>query len=233
VLAYLNGTEATRESAVRAAIDQWIKGDDFSCLAAKAAVRRGLLTHAVVGPLGGGDTTVALHEHLEGFVADRLNPQENFATFVAVFDGPMELTEEEFETVLWGQLEALHEYDSRKYGWAPGVDVDPESPHFAFSVAEHPFFVVGMHDRASRISRRFHFPALAFNSHHQFNRLKNNGVYFGLQRRIRTRELRLQQSINPNLSEFGDSSEARQYSGRTTEAEWKCPFRPMVLKRTP
>ncbi|WJY43278.1 guanitoxin biosynthesis heme-dependent pre-guanitoxin N-hydroxylase GntA (plasmid) [Streptomyces sp. P9-2B-2] len=212
-------------------ISEWIKGDDFSCLAAKAAVRRGLLGHAVLGPLGAPGTTEALHAHLERFVTESLDPQENFATFVAVFDGPTGLMEEEFEGALWGQLQELHDYDAQRYGWAAGADDDPESPHFAFSVAEHPFFVVGLHDAASRITRRFPLPAVAFNSHHQFDRLKRSGVYAGLQRRIREREMRLQHSVNPNLSEFGDISEARQYSGRSAEAEWKCPFRPLALKR--
>jgi hypothetical protein len=37
--------------------------------------------------------------------------------------------------------------------------------------------------------------------------------------------MRLQGSINPNLSDFGVHSEARQYSGRAVEDAWKCPFR--------
>jgi hypothetical protein len=36
----------------------------------------------------------------------------------------------------------------------------------------------------------------------------------------------LQGSLNPELREFGTRSEARQYAGRATEEEWKCPFRP-------
>ena len=36
----------------------------------------------------------------------------------------------------------------------------------------------------------------------------------------------LQGTINPNLADFGDASEARQYSGRAVEANWTCPFRP-------
>jgi FPC/CPF motif-containing protein YcgG len=38
------------------------------------------------------------------------------------------------------------------------------------------------------------------------------------------RDLRLQGSLNPNLSDFGKKSDARQYSGRAVEANWKCPF---------
>ncbi|MEU6895421.1 YqcI/YcgG family protein [Streptomyces sp. NPDC046557] len=60
----------------------------------------------------------------------------------------------------------------------------------------------------------------------QFRRLVENGVYEGLQRRIRDRELRLQDSINPNLAEFGESFEVRQYCGMWTDAYGHCPFAP-------
>ncbi|MGX8903834.1 guanitoxin biosynthesis heme-dependent pre-guanitoxin N-hydroxylase GntA [Streptomyces netropsis] len=215
-----------REAEVRSLVEAWIKDDSFSCLAGKAALRRDLITYAALGPLGERDTTVALHQQLERFVAEDLSPQENFATFITVFDGPTGLTEEQFESVLWQQLADLHELDRERYAWAPEAAQDPRSPQFAYSVAGHPFFVVGLHDGASRITRRSPLTALAFNSHQQFERLKANGVYWGLQRRIRERELRLQQSINPNLSEFGEVSEAQQYSGRAAELGWKCPFHP-------
>lgn len=215
-----------READVRALIGEWIKGDSFSCLAGKAALRRDLITYGVLGALGAAGTTAALHRALEDFVTEALTPEENFATFIAVFDGPGGLSEEEFEAALWQQLTDLHALDRQRYDWAPEADRDPGSPRFAYSVAGHPFFVVGLHDRASRITRRSPYTALAFNSHHQFERLKVSGVYQGLQRRIRERELRLQRSINPNLGEFGQESEARQYAGRATEPGWSCPFRP-------
>ncbi|KWT61174.1 hypothetical protein ADL21_14960 [Streptomyces albus subsp. albus] len=182
------------------------------------------MTYAAPGPLGERGTTAALHRRLERFVAEGLAEKENFASFIAVFDGPTGLTEEQFESALWQQLTDLHELDRERYGWAPEASQDPESPQFAYSVAGHPFFVVGLHGGASRITRRSPRTALAFNSHHQFERLKENGVYWGLQRRIRERELRLQQSLNPNLSDFGEVSEARQYSGRAAGPGWGCPF---------
>lgn len=208
-------------------LDEWIAGERFSCLAAKAALRRETLCSIELCRLASEETTTKLHAALTTFVESRLKPDENFATLVAVFDAPRGLSEQAFDVLLWEQLAALHEVDvARGYSWAREVAADPASTKFAFSVAEHPFFVVGMHDNASRISRRFPRPALAFNSHRQFQRLKANGVYSGLQRRIRQRELRLQRSINPNLAEFGEASEARQYAGLATDARWRCPFHP-------
>ncbi len=203
----------------------WIESEEFSCLGAKASLRRESLSHVEVGVMGQTETTEALHRSLVDFVSHDLDPEQNFATLVAVFEGPRGLPEPEFHDLLWRQLGDLHVLDvKRGFGWAEGADPDPASEKFGFSIAAHPFFVVGLHPQSSRITRRFPFPAIAFNSHHQFKRLVNNGVYGGLQERIRAREMRLQQSINPNLADFGTASEARQYSGMRTDENWRCPF---------
>ncbi len=66
---------------------------------------------------------------------------------------------------------------------------------------------------------------MVFNSHHQFDRLRADGRYGRMQAAIRKRDGALQGSINPNLADFGDASEARQYSGREVEPDWRCPLR--------
>ena len=45
-----------------------------------------------------------------------------------------------------------------------------------------------------------------------------------MQETIRHRDLQLQGTINPMLSDFGERSEARQYSGRIVEENWRAPF---------
>jgi len=103
-------------------------------------------------------------------------------------------------------------------------------------MVEHPFFVIGLHPHASRLARRFSNPALVFNSHRQFEKLREDGRYWKIQAATRSREIDLQGSINPNLADFGEESEARQYSGRMVEADWRCPFdfkgRPDSRQRT-
>jgi FPC/CPF motif-containing protein YcgG len=84
--------------------------------------------------------------------------------------------------------------------------------------------VVGLHPASSRFARRFAWPTLVFNAHHQFDRLRAEGRYDRMQEVIRSRELALQGDLNPNLGDFGSLSEARQYSGRPAEAGWRCPF---------
>ena len=75
-----------------------------------------------------------------------------------------------------------------------------------------------------RFARRFAWPTLLFNAHSQFDWLREEGGYVRVQEAIRRRERDLQGTLNPNLAEFGTSSEARQYSGRRAEPEWRCPF---------
>ncbi|MDQ6747348.1 MAG: YqcI/YcgG family protein [Candidatus Dormibacteraeota bacterium] len=38
--------------------------------------------------------------------------------------------------------------------------------------------------------------------------------------------MRLQGSLNPNLSNYGDRPESRQYSGRAVGDAWRCPMHP-------
>jgi FPC/CPF motif-containing protein YcgG len=146
--------------------------------------------------------------------------------FVAVFRGPIAADEIAFEQRLWRQLQHLHELDELGTAWDPGVSDDPESSQFSFSFGGRALFVVGMHPAASRLARRFHRPTLVFNPRAQFERLRAEGKFERLRERVRERDLALQGSLNPNLADFGEQSEARQYSGRAVEAEWRCPFHP-------
>src|SRR5690606_15083095 len=113
---------------------------------------------------------------------------------------------------------------SRGIAWAADVERDPASPRFSMSLAGHPFFVIGLHPGASRLARRFRYPSLVFNSHRQFDRLREDGRFAKMQAATRARDIELQGSINPNLADYGEASEARQYSGRATESDWRCPL---------
>ena len=46
-----------------------------------------------------------------------------------------------------------------------------------------------------------------------------------MREKILIRDEALAGSRNPMLSRHGDTSEARQYSGRAVGADWACPFR--------
>jgi FPC/CPF motif-containing protein YcgG len=108
--------------------------------------------------------------------------------------------------------------------WASDRRSDPASPEFSFSFAGTGYFIVGLHAGSSRLARRFAWPTLVFNPHHQFDRLRADGHYSRFQEAIRSREVALQGTLNPMLQNFGEASEARQYSGRAVPETWRCPF---------
>jgi FPC/CPF motif-containing protein YcgG len=203
----------------------------FSCLGAKAALRGGGYRMGIYEAMGSPRATEGLARDLSAFVrtldarTDGQGERGGLTTFVASFLDPIPGGEAGFERRLWAQLQALHDRDAVG-AWDPSVSADPEDPHFSFSVAGRAFFVVGLHAASTRWARRFAWPTLVFNPHAQFERLRAHGHFGRLQALIRARERALQGSLNPNLGDFGERSEARQYSGRPVDAAWRCPFRP-------
>jgi uncharacterized protein len=173
----------------------------------------------------GGATEIPLPEE-----EDRVRLTSEYATFIAIFERPQELDEIQFEHLFWKQLRALHDQDAARFEWDPHVSSNPGDPHFSFSFGGQALYVIGLHANSSRQARRFPWPALVFNPHEQFERLRAEGKWKRMQETIRGRDLDLQGTINPMLSDFGEQSEARQYSGRAVEDNWRAPF--PAVKRT-
>lgn len=196
----------------------------FPCAGAKAALKRGLYRMGFYGEMASEGTTAGLARDLFTFVREQDGLEGPFTTFVASFAGPVPPDEEGFERLLWRQLQALHELDAPRHAWDPAVSSDPEDPRFSFSFAGRGFYIIGLHAASSRWARKFAWPTLVFNAHHQFETLRSQGRYQPLQESVRARDRELQGNINPTLRDFGEGSEARQYSGRAVAEGWKCPF---------
>ncbi|PJJ99448.1 hypothetical protein CO641_07820 [Lysobacteraceae bacterium NML91-0213] len=208
---------------------EFVADPAFPCVGSKAALARGAIETCEMGRLGDRGNDASLLDSLAAFAqrVDGLDPDDStIHSFVALFDGPRDTDERRFEALLWSQLQRLHEIDARRgTPWAADVSRDPDDPRFSLSLGGHPFFVIGLHPGASRLARRFAWPALVFNSHRQFERLRADGRYGKMQAATRARDIALQGSINPNLADFGTAAETRQYSGRAVEEGWTCPFR--------
>lgn len=220
------------------AFRQFVLHPAFPCLGAKAAFNADAQTVRVFGELGSAESTDELAVALGAFANSppdgSIEPRStDYASFIAIFEGPGETTELEFERLLWQQLRLLHERDAACHDWAPNVAADPADPHFSFSFAGQALYVIGMHANSSREARRFPWPAMIFNPHEQFERLRSDGKWKHMQETIRHRDLELQGSINPMLSDFGERSEARQYSGRAVEDTWRAPFQPASAAKCP
>jgi FPC/CPF motif-containing protein YcgG len=216
--------------ALEAEFASFVGDPTFPCLGAKAALNAGSYILRAYDELGSEHSTAPLARALTEFVQSEMYRRAEFATFVAIFRGPCELTEHEFERLLWLQLQQLHKIDATRHTWDPSVASDPSDPRFSFSIAGHALYVVGMHGNSSRYARRFPWATLIFNPHQQFERLKDEGSWARWKATIRSRDVALQGYTNPMLSDFGDKTEARQYSGREVEPDWKPPF--AVAKET-
>jgi FPC/CPF motif-containing protein YcgG len=203
-----------------------VNNGHFPCLGARSAVRRGTLRFAVYPQMASVRTTLGLLADLWSFTREFPPGGTMLATFVAAFDGPQTCSEVEFEELLWRQLQELHDVDAIESNWDAEVSSDPDAANFSFSVAGRAMFVIGLHPAASRWARRFSWPTLVFNPHDQFETLRRTEQMEQMKSVIRKRDTRLQGRMNQVLADHGQSSEARQYSGRAVEPEWRCPFTP-------
>ncbi|GAC1305695.1 MAG: guanitoxin biosynthesis heme-dependent pre-guanitoxin N-hydroxylase GntA [Vulcanimicrobiaceae bacterium] len=219
---------STFERIAHGAFRDFVTNPQFSCLGAKSAIATGTYRFGTYRKLDDAGSTAGLARDLFAFASERRGFESIFTTYVAVFAGFETGSDPDlsFERALWNQLGRLYALDRTRHAWDPRVSRDPADPTFSYSFAGTGFFVVGLHPESTRSARRFAWPALVFNAHEQFEALKARGQFERLQSRIRTREIALDGALNPNLAEFGDHSEARQYAGRPLPAEWQCPFRP-------
>lgn len=192
----------------------------FPCVGAKSALNRGRMDLVVCDELGSLASAKALCSGLAEFASHYPDPGEDPVSFVALFQAGVQ-SEDEFHSRLWDQLQLVHDLDVLTHPWAPGVSDDPASNDFSFSVAGRAFFVVGLHPNSSRLARRTPRTTLVFNFHEQFETMRASGRYAKLQTAIRQRDVELQGSINPVLAQFGEASEAQQYSGKHGGG---CPF---------
>lgn len=206
-----------------------IAGEDFSCVGAKAALNGKIFRFGFYDEMNAAETNQALARDLGIFADEQNRADSNYASFAAIFGASDFENETVWEKSLWTQIENLHQLDVNS-AWDSSVSSNPEDANFSFSYAGAGFFIVGLHPHSSRIARRFSRATMVFNPHAQFDRLRENGQYDRIQQTIRTREMKLQGSLNPNLSDFGTQSEARQYSGRAVEENWKCPFHAPMQK---
>ena len=212
----------TSEDELRALIAH----PDFPCVGAKSAMARGGLRILTCAALTSGWDDVRIHRTLMDWAATYRRDPGDFVSLALVFDGPCHLDEPAFQQALWLRIQSFADkdhwlglpYDHR-------VSPDPDDPHFALSFGGAAFFVVGLHPHASRPASRAPRPTLVFNLHDQFERLRAEGRYERLRDRIVARDVALAGSANPMLSAHGETSAARQYSGRQVSDDWRCPFR--------
>lgn len=204
-------------------IEEYIGHKAFPCVGAKTALSKAQIEIFEGQSLLSADDDAMLLDSLMTYIQNcRNDDSSGFRSFIAAFPDTPPLDEAQFEKALWSRLNSLHELDDAD--WDESVSADPDDKNFSFSLGGKAFYIVGMHPGASRPARRLPYPALVFNLHEQFERLRADGRYHTMRQIIRRRDTALAGSINPMLLDFGTRSEAIQYSGRSIEGAWSCPF---------
>ena len=214
-----------RVDAARQFLDK-IREPDFPCVGAKSAIARGSLVIVQARDITSGWNDLQIHRDLLDWSEKWRDDPDGLRSLAVVFDGPDDLTEKQFEAAMWQRLQSLADKDH----WLDqelddAVSPDPDDPHFSLSFGGEGYFAVGLHPNASRPARRFAHPAIVYNLHAQFLKLREEGRFERMRERIMTRDIALAGSPNPMLADHGEASAARQFSGRAVDDAWACPFR--------
>jgi uncharacterized protein len=203
----------------------FIRNPPFPCVGAKSALSRRRLTVMVARDIASDAEDGRIYAALLAVIYRYRSRPSLFQSFAVLFEGPARLSEAAFEDRLWTRAQSLSDRDSRLgQAYDSRVSPDPANPHFSLSFGGEAFFLLGLHPQASRPARRFEAPALVFNLHDQFERLRSEGRYEGLRAAILERDIAWAGSANPMLARHGERSEACQYSGRIVQENWACPF---------
>ena len=193
-------------------IGAMISQPQFPCVGAKSALARDNLKTVVAHRLDSNWDDLAIHRELLAWAREYRECDEGFRSLAVIFEGPEDLSEVEFERLMWERIQSVADKDAwLGQSYDERVSADPEDPHFSLSFGGEAFFVI-------------------FNLHDQFERLREEGRYEKMRDTILDRDRKLAGDINPMLAKHGESSEARQYSGRKVGDDWQCPFQD---RRTP
>jgi FPC/CPF motif-containing protein YcgG len=222
---------SSARNELQRSIVEHIKLPDFPCVGAKSALASGGLSIVTAGAMSDPGDDLRIHDALLRLIATDRADAQGFRSLAVIFSGPHGLDEASFETALWRRIGALMAEDRRQgYGYDPNFSNDPEDPHFALSFGGRAFFAVGLHPESSRKARQLPSPAIIFNPHDQFDRLRAEHKYERMRKVILTRDAEFDGKPNPMVARHGDVSEARQYSGRAVTNDWKCPLAPRGMR---
>lgn len=203
--------------------NEFIIDNDHPCVMAQSVFNLKNYKLNLYDKLGSKESAQEILNDIGNYLKEYDFSTNDFFTFIAVFNSDDVVTEIEFEKLLWQQLQLIYDLDSEE--WDNTVSNNPKDKTFSFSIKGTAFYIVGMHPNSSRNARKSPKPTLVFNLHWQFEKLREMGAYSRVRNTIRKRDLKKNGSNNPMLEDFGNQSEALQYSGRKVNVDWECPFK--------
>lgn len=198
--------------------------ENYPCIAALKTLSTGQYRTGVFGALGAGDHSGRLAKDLLALRDEQQKTGSLELSYFAVFPDLVDMNEEDFERRLWKELSHLTEVPHIDQSWDPAFSDNPEDKNFCFSLGGTAFFVVGMHQNSSRLSRQTRYPTLVFNVYEQFKELDRRNRYQPMIKANRKRDMLFQGDVNPMSEKHNDTWEAIQFSGRNNSDDWVCPF---------
>lgn len=196
----------------------------FPCVGAKAALTKRNIQCMVAAHMACPAEDPNILEFLYRFVDVYRRAAGIFHSAAILFCAPADTDEKTFERLMWIKLQALSDLDAINYDYDKRVSSDSSEANFSFSLKAEAFYIIGLHPASSRKARRFAYPAIVFNPHAQFEKLRTTNSYEKIKAIVRKRDIACSGSVNPMLDDFGKSSEAVQYSGRMHDDQWQCPL---------
>ncbi len=214
-----------RELNIDSLLESFFNLSSHPCLGAHSVMNTKNYKYNIYSELGSETDAIALCKNIYSYLEELpRNGSAQLYSYFALFKNTDFSSEVEFEEKLWEHLNHVHAYDVKNFKWDSSVSSNVDDANFSFSIGERGFYIVGMHPHSSRKARRFPYTLLVFNLHEQFETLRKKGKYDKLKNMIRGRDEKINGDINPMMNDFGAISEARQYSGRRVNENWKCPF---------
>jgi FPC/CPF motif-containing protein YcgG len=197
----------------------------FPCVGAKAALARQQVCCMVADNMETRLEDQRILHFMYTFIDAFRNSPNLFHSAAIIFTGPAINNEERYDALFWNTLQSLSSLDAKYYPYDTRVNSNTASHHFSFSLKSEALYVIGLNPKSSRMSRRFAYPAIVFNPHSQFEKLREEDRYLHLKEVIRKRDIACSGSVNPMLLDFGAGSEVYQYSGMQHPKEWQCPLK--------
>ena len=197
---------------------------DFPCVAAKAALSRSQIQCMIAPHMTCPSTDNTILMFLYNFVDSYRTSEAPYHSAAVIFRDPVAMDETLFDAFLWQRLKSLSSLDKENYTHDRRVDSSPASSQYSFSLKEEAFFILGLNPGSSRKARRFRYPAIIFNPHAEFEKLRNANRFDKMKEVVRKRDIVFSGSVNPMLADFGAASEVYQYSGIHYGPDWKCPL---------
>ncbi len=212
------------EALIETKYREFLGEKSFPCVGAKAALAKNHIKCIVLSNMACPAQDTEILQFIYDFVDEYRSSNGMYYSAAVIFKEPLHMSETVFDEFLWQRLHALSALDKKHFQHDPRVASDPSAANYSFSLKAEAFFIVGLHASSSRKARRFTYPALVFNPHAEFEKLRASNRFLKVREVIRKRDVAYSGSVNPMLKDFSEASEVYQYSGKKYATDWRCPF---------